>query len=134
MCSRTRASATRCDGGSIFSPAGRTCSTRNIRRSPATTRRDWVCSPGSGWRIGDHRREFAFGRNFAVEHRPAGELAHARPLLDELHLEPEQDPWHDRLAELHGVDGHEIDELARAPEGKGFDREPARGLGPGPAL
>ena len=50
-------------------------------------------------------------------------------LLDELDLEAEQDAGFDRLAELHAVDGHEIDQLAGAGEAQAFDREHARGLG-----
>ena len=65
---------------------------------------------------------------FAVEHRPAGELADARALLEEFDFEAEQHAGLDRLAELHAVDGHEIDELARTGEAEALDREHAGGL------
>src|SRR3982751_616438 len=76
----------------------------------------------------DHRGEFAFGGDFAVKHRLAREFAHAAALLDELDLEAEQHAGLDWFPELHAVDRHEIDELARPGEAEAFDREHARGL------
>src|SRR3546814_8685789 len=43
-------------------------------------------------------------------------------------MEVEQHAGFDGLAELHPVDAHEIDELARAAEAERFDRENAAGL------
>ena len=83
---------------------------------------------GSGGRVRDHRGEFAFGRDFAVEQGPPGELADAGPLLEELDFEPEEDARLDRLPELHVVDRHEINELAGAGEAERLDREHACGL------
>src|SRR5438270_7599605 len=88
--------------------ATRTCSVIGPNRAPDTLE--------SGWWIGDHRREIRFGGEFAVDARATGELADARPLLDELDVEPEQDARLDRLTELRAFDRHEIDELARPGE------------------
>ena len=121
--------------GSSCSRAGRTCSTPATRTSSAIT-------PKARGFCGIRLRAVASGRRGSAiiavnshsaatspsSSRPAGELADARALLDELDLEPEQDAGFDRLAELHAVDRHEIDELARAGEAEAFDREHARGL------
>src|SRR3569623_20197 len=79
-------------------------------------------------RIRDHRGELAFGCDFAVEHRLAGKLAHATAFLDELDLELEQHTGLDGFAELHAVDRHEIDQLARSGEPEALDRAHARCL------
>src|SRR5690349_2823388 len=107
-----RVSLTPCAQASSYSPEARTCSTRSIRTFSPTAPKGADCSRGSGWRIGDHRREFALGGDFTIEHRPAGELADARPLLQELYFEPKQDSGLDGLAEFHSVDRHEVDQLA----------------------
>ena len=72
--------------------------------------------------------KLALGGDLAIEDRPAGELADAGALLDELDLEAKQDAGFHRLAELRAVDGHEIDQLAGAGEAQDFDREHARRL------
>ena len=80
--------------------AGPTCSTSAIRISSAIAPKGAACSSGSGWRIGDHRREIGFGGKLAVDARAAGELADARALLDEFDVELEQAAGLDRRAEL----------------------------------
>src|SRR5689334_5265130 len=84
---------------------------------------------GSGWRIGDHRREFRLGRELPVDEGAAGELTDGRALLDKLHFEPQEHARFDRLAELRPIDRHEIDELARTGEAESFDGKHARRLG-----
>src|SRR5689334_13684216 len=106
-----------------------TCSTSTIRMSSATGRSRARCTRALGWRIGDHRAEFALGGYFAVEQCASGELADARPLLDELDFQAEQDSGLDGFAELHAVDRHEINELAGASEPEAFDGEHASRLG-----
>src|SRR5438067_13318232 len=108
------------------SPARRTRSTSIIRMSSVTAPKAARLMSASGWWIGDHRREVRFGDELAVDARAAGELAHRGALLDELDIQPEQDPGLDRRAKFRAFDGHEINELARAGEAQRFDREHAR--------
>ena len=87
------------DGRSARRPDGQ----RALRRDlPDPGRAD------GGWairrrRIGDHRGEIGFGGELAVDRGPAGELAHRRPLLDELDVELEQAAGLDRGAELRAL-------------------------------
>src|SRR3546814_944657 len=91
-----------------------------IRRPPRSTRTDtlfpYTTLFRSGRRIGDHRCELAFGRKAVPQHRPAFELADIPLPLKDIDVEVEQHAGLDGLAELHPVDAHEIDELARAAE------------------
>src|SRR3546814_16264994 len=79
-------------------------------------------------RIGYHRGEMAFGREVFAQHRTAFELADVPLCLKDRDVEVEQNAGFDGLAELHPVDAHEIDELARTAEAERFDRENAAGL------
>src|SRR6185369_3184861 len=121
----------KCGRASRSSPADRICWIKPTRTCLATAPRGARCLPGLGWRVGDHRRELALGRNFAVEDCAARELADPRALLQELDLEAKEDAGLDRLPELHAVDGHEVNELARASEAKALDREDSGSLGQG---
>jgi hypothetical protein len=67
-------------------------------------------------RVGNHRRELRFGRDLALNGRTTGELADGRSLLGEFDLELQQDARLYGLAELRGLDRHEIDELAGVRE------------------
>src|SRR5437763_12550010 len=98
---------------------------RPMRRSPATTPKGARSSPGSGWRIGDHRREVRLGGELAVDAGAARELADARALLDEFDLQPQQDSRLDRRSKFRALDGHEIDELPRPGEAERFDGKDA---------
>src|SRR5690242_9828109 len=119
----------KCGPALSFSRADRTCSTRAIKTCSVIAPKDGPCSPESGWRVGDHRREARFGGQLAVDAGTPGELAHGRALLDELHLELEQDSGLDGLAELRPFDRHEIDKLARSGEAERLHGENARRLG-----
>ena len=79
-------------------------------------------------RVGDHRREIGLGRDLAVEQGAAGKFAHARPLLNEFDLEPEQATRLNRNAELRAFDRHEIDELAGPGKAEGLDCQDSGGL------
>ena len=97
--------------GSTSTCADQTCSIRATRTRSVITPKAAACSPGSGWRVGDHRREFALGGDFAIEHGPACEPADPRALLDKFDFQTEQDAGLDGFAEFHAVDRHEINEL-----------------------
>src|SRR3546814_17062166 len=60
--------------------------------------------------------------------RPAFELADIPLRLKNIDMEVEQHAGFDGLPELHPVDAHEIDELARAAEAERFDRQYAARL------
>src|SRR4051812_33809609 len=87
--SPAHASRTRSVRASSCSLADRTLSIRSIRTCSVIGPKGAGSSGGSGWRVGDHRRELAFGGDFAVEHRAARKLADAGALLEELDFETE---------------------------------------------
>src|SRR6476469_7216145 len=98
--------------------AAPTCSISVTRTHSATGRSRVPSMRESGWRVGDHRRELALGGDFTIEHCAAGEFADAGALLNEFDLEPQENARFDRLPELHPVDRHEVNELARPGEAK----------------
>jgi hypothetical protein len=62
--------------------------------------------------------KLASATGLAVNRRPAGELGHGGPLLDELDIELQQAARLDRIAELGTLDRHEVDQLAAAARSK----------------
>src|SRR3546814_4839065 len=93
-----------------------------IRRPPRSTRTDTLFPYTTLF------RSLAFGGQLVPQHRLAFELADVPLRLKDRDMEVEQHAGFDGLAELHPVDAHEIDELARAAEAERFDRENAAGL------
>src|SRR3990167_10189992 len=79
-------------------------------------------------RIGDHRNALRLGRQSALDHRLARELAYRAANLRELHMEVDKATRLDRRAELRTLNAHEIDELSGAGEAKRFHRQNPGGL------
>src|SRR5690349_18970247 len=97
-------------------PSSGALSTISEKRAPAIavaadTFRSADCSPTER-ALPDHGGEGRLGRDLALDDPLAGELPDVGPALDLLDMQLQAVTRHDRPAEAHVVDRHEIDELA----------------------
>src|SRR3546814_10818544 len=79
----------------------------------------------SDWSSDVCSSDLTFGRQRAAEHRLALELADVALRLKNRDVKVKQVAGFHRLAELHAVDAHEIDEFDGAGEAERFDRQHA---------
>jgi hypothetical protein len=85
----------------------------------------------SGRRIGNHRRKVRLSGQLSIYNCPTGELAHARPLLDEFDFKAKKATGLNGRPELCAVNRHEIDKLPASRQPETLNRKDPGSLGQG---